>query len=183
MRMRRSRPLHGFTLVELLVVIAIIGILVALLLPAIQAAREAARRTQCTNKQKQLGLAFLNYESAKKQLPLAYTPNYTGAIGSGPCPGTSKAGNATNGKPRHFVLTFILPYLEYQALYDQIDITSSTTTVPPTSTVTTNWNQTIASPRQKDDQQRRCESGYCRLLVPVRGKPSGDVYHRLFHDG
>ena len=78
MSIRRSRH-RGFTLVELLVVIAIIGILVALLLPAIQAAREAARRTQCTNKMKQLGLAMLNYESARKQLPLAYTPNYTGA--------------------------------------------------------------------------------------------------------
>ncbi len=98
---------------------------------------------------KQIGLAFLNYESVRKQLPLAYTPNYTGAIGVGPCPGMNTTGNPTNGKPRHFVLTFILPYLEYQALYDQIDITSSTTTVPPTSTVTTNWNQTIASPAKK----------------------------------
>jgi prepilin-type processing-associated H-X9-DG protein len=111
--------------VELLVVIAIIGILVALLLPAIQAAREAARRTQCTNNMKQIGLAILNYESSKKELPLAYTPNFTGAQLKGPC-GASGAGtvfaNRNNGLKNHFVLTFILPYLEQQPLFDRIDL-------------------------------------------------------------
>src|SRR5215212_9599621 len=114
MKARRSGS-PGFTLVELLVVIAIIGILVALLLPAIQAAREAARRTQCTNKMKQLGLAILNYESAKKVLPMAYTPNYTGDQFYGACSGsgnpTTKSKNADNGLHKHFVLTFILPYM------------------------------------------------------------------------
>jgi len=123
----KSRRTHsvGFTLVELLVVIAIIGILVALLLPAIQAAREAARRTQCTNKMKQIGLAILNYESARKVLPLAYTPNYTGDQLYGVCSGSgnpaTKSANPDNGLRNHFVLTFILPYLEEQSLYDQID--------------------------------------------------------------
>jgi prepilin-type N-terminal cleavage/methylation domain-containing protein len=124
MKLQSARP-QGFTLVELLVVIAIIGILVALLLPAIQAAREAARRMQCTNNMKQLGLAILNYESGKKQLPLAYTPNYIGNNLTGGCSGGSAPStfftNPSNSKKRHFVLTFLLPYMEQQALYDQID--------------------------------------------------------------
>ena len=102
MRARRSR---GFTLVELLVVIAIIGILIALLLPAVQAAREAARRGQCANQLKQLALAVHNYVDTFKVFP----PKKAGTSG-GPCSGMN-AGYGS-GWMR------LLPFYEQQALYD-----------------------------------------------------------------
>ena len=96
--------MQGFTLVELLVVIAIIGILVGLLLPAVQAAREAARRMQCSNNLKQIGLAMHNYESTMKCFPAANIVRV----------GSPMRGDGFTWHAR------ILPYLEQNALYDRI---------------------------------------------------------------
>ena len=102
----RKRPCAGFTLVELLVVIAIIGILVALLLPAVQAAREAARRMQCGNNLKQLGLAMHNYHDTYKTLPMAYFV-YNNI-------------QAQNLNIQNWGV-MVLPFIEQQPLYDQYD--------------------------------------------------------------
>ncbi len=117
-RTRRSRRL-GFTLVELLVVIAIIGILVALLLPAVQAAREAGRRMQCSNHLKQIGLAAHNFHDVHNRLP----PGYNGMV------------DDTRTRPEYHmwdeaatmwsvpwlgVNAYLLPYMEQQLLFDNI---------------------------------------------------------------
>jgi prepilin-type N-terminal cleavage/methylation domain-containing protein len=103
---------HGFTLVELLVVIAIIGILVALLLPAVQAAREAARRMSCSNNQKQIALALHNYHDTYKTFPPdAIWINRRTLTGS-----------AASGDQRNFTwVALILPFVEQQPLYNSID--------------------------------------------------------------
>ncbi|MGE0757018.1 MAG: DUF1559 domain-containing protein [Pirellulaceae bacterium] len=109
--MVRAKP-RAFTLVELLVVIAIIGILVSLLLPAVQAAREAARRSQCVNNLKQLGLASHNYHDVFKSFPM----NYARTAGN--------AHYADPVNPSHRSTSWmvqILPFIEQQALYNQID--------------------------------------------------------------
>ena len=101
----------GFSLVELLVVIAIIGTLVGLLLPAVQAAREAARRSQCQNNMKQLGLGVLNFESASRKLP-----------SPGQCDSTGSSSTTYN---IHSIATLILPYIEQTNVYNQFDVTAS----------------------------------------------------------
>ncbi len=97
----------GFTLVELLVVIAIIGVLVALLLPAVQAAREAARRMQCSNNLKQMGLAFHNYHDANKKLP--------------PGQDYGNPARSSGERPGWAWSAFIMPYIEGNAAFEQID--------------------------------------------------------------
>jgi prepilin-type N-terminal cleavage/methylation domain-containing protein/prepilin-type processing-associated H-X9-DG protein len=111
----------GFTLVELLVVIAIIGILVALLLPAVQAAREAARRSQCQNNLKQIALAFQNYHSTHNQ----YAPGW---IENNVQPRVERGPNFAWG-------ALLLPYLEETALNDQFDFKLKSTTGTPGGTI------------------------------------------------
>ena len=118
--MNRRRAAKGFTLVELLVVIAIIGVLVALLLPAVQAAREAARRAQCTNNLKQFGLAVANQVSAKRD--------------------TLPSGLTQDPGPYRGVTFFVqlLPYMEQQAVFSRWDFKNlalnSATVTSPTAT-------------------------------------------------
>lgn len=102
------KPKQGFTLVELLVVIAIIGILVGLLLPAVQAAREAARRMQCSNNLKQHGLAVHNYESTYKSFPIGFTD--------------TAATNAMLKDGGWSWMCAILPYIEQNSLYSTLDL-------------------------------------------------------------
>ena len=125
MSKRFSNRMRGFTLVELLVVIAIIGILVGLLLPAVQAAREAARRMQCGNNLKQLGLALHNFESANKKIPSSLNaPDFGGAYN-----------DDNNSYVGHLVQ--LLPYMEQSAIYNPFgancDMNAATYLLPVTS--------------------------------------------------
>lgn len=118
---RGSRSLHGFTLVELLVVIAIIGILVALLLPAIQSAREAARRSQCSNNLHQLATACLNYEAARGEFPVGRHSGTT--VYNGQAVTVTQWGH----------LARILQYTEDEAIYNMIDFRTAPPADPNTA--------------------------------------------------
>ncbi|MCL2006191.1 MAG: DUF1559 domain-containing protein, partial [Planctomycetaceae bacterium] len=109
----RSQERHAFTLVELLVVIAIIGMLVALLLPAVQAAREAARRMQCSSQIRQLGIALHNFHGTHNEFPAGWEQsklNWT----------RDQYGVGDGNTSRHNAIVMILPYMEQNAIWDRI---------------------------------------------------------------
>lgn len=130
------RPVRSraFTLIELLVVIAIIAILIALLLPAVQQAREAARRTQCRNNMKQLGLAFWNYHDTHNTYPVNFADRNAAGLGGGG-PAIANTG--------HSWLTMSLPYLDQSPLYNQMDH-NLPIGAPPLTLSTTNPNYVAA---------------------------------------
>lgn len=145
-RTLRRRP-SGFTLIELLVVVAIIGVLIALLLPAVQQARESARRAQCANKLKQIGLALANYQSTHGSFPVGrFLPDcvlagvvqnsYT-SYASG-C-STSGNGNWTGIRSVH---NFLLPYMDASASYELMNFDTTHTPRLLTSGVISNPNYT-----------------------------------------
>lgn len=159
---------RAFTLVELLVVIAIIGVLVALLLPAVQAAREAARRSSCQNNLHQLAIAVLNYEDVQKSLP----PGSTGAMnGSSMAAGWCDPSHGCGLPWGHFGwAAVILPYMEQKPLYESIDFN-----VPAFTTFTRNNGTTYTN--QGNTANRLAHTSMPKTLVcpsAFRVKPANE---------
>jgi prepilin-type N-terminal cleavage/methylation domain-containing protein/prepilin-type processing-associated H-X9-DG protein len=151
-RRRHSRRCFAFTLVELLVVIAIVGVLLALLIPAVQAARETSRRAQCQNNMKQLGIAFANYESSKKRWP-------AGKKWSGPPKDPASFAMAWS--------SFILDMIEEQTINDAINYRKPFTdpvNLPYTSTII----PVYLCPSTAEVEEHRTPDGH---LVNLGGKP------------
>ena len=169
--MRSSKPVRGFTLVELLVVIAIIGILISLLLPAVQAVREAARLAQCVNNLKQLALACLNHESAVKTFP-------TG--GWGPtCLGHPDAGVGMT-QPGGWLFN-IMPYIEESTLYkNQQGLTGAALQAKALVLMTTPLNGLYCPSRrpvqlvaESVTKEATTEGGATAIILAALGTPCG----------
>jgi prepilin-type N-terminal cleavage/methylation domain-containing protein/prepilin-type processing-associated H-X9-DG protein len=119
---RRESPRRAFTLVELLAVIAIIGVLIGLLLPAVQAARESARRSSCGNNFKQIALALLNHHDARRVLPAGTQSTQAGDLSGTACAVTGINANTVGRAPW---TVMILPYLEQQDRYALFNLNAS----------------------------------------------------------
>ena len=156
-RMRRK----GFTLIELLVVIAIIGVLVGILLPAVQAAREAGRRMSCSNNIKQVGLALHNYHSAYKKLPMHIGGTFH------PSDNTNYTGTNRFRATNRFTLGYLVgltPFMEQQALWEKIshpyafDVDSKTPISPPWPAMGPSPTESTYGPWQVEIPTLRCPS-------------------------
>ena len=173
---------RAFTLVELLVVIAIIGILVALLLPAVQTAREAARRVQCTNKIRQLALAAHNYHSAERAFPAGSTNESINKEFSNCTSGGNRPGKAP-------WTVLILPYLEEQSLYDAFNLNerfTSTSNVPGSPTNHEVFKRDVSAFKCNSDPVSAAGTNYMTYLGVQGGGPcpkcTSQSNTRLFYD-
>jgi prepilin-type N-terminal cleavage/methylation domain-containing protein len=154
----------GFTLIELLVVIAIIGVLIALLLPAVQKVREAAARTKCANNLKQLGLALHNYHSAHEAFPPGNVSPLTMSA-----QGCFSGSSTSSPHPGPLWSVLILPYIEQTAIYGQLDINGTfptwyadhTATPPPT-----NLNPAVHNPITNSPLFARIDTYQCPSTPP-----------------
>jgi prepilin-type N-terminal cleavage/methylation domain-containing protein/prepilin-type processing-associated H-X9-DG protein len=156
-RSTEVRSRLGFTLVELLVVIAIIGILIALLIPAVQAARESARRSQCQNNFNQLGIGLNSFESTHKKYP-------AGQRWSGP-----------RALPDSYAIAWsvtILPFIEQQALYDQFDV-KYTFVHPKNIQAASQIVPTYLCPSASQFEEHRSPLGHLQNLGGVPGEGLG----------
>jgi prepilin-type N-terminal cleavage/methylation domain-containing protein len=157
--MRAIAGRRGFTLIELLVVIAIIAVLIALLLPAVQSAREAARRMQCSNNLKQLGLAMHNYHGALNAFPI-------GVLGIRSPTHYARAGDPTGAINRRTWAFMILPYIEQGPLFQSVNF--SLPYNPPTGAANNTVSETLIavylcpsdSTTNQIDQDNRREGSY-----------------------
>lgn len=180
-----SSQRHGFTLIELLVVIAIIAILISLLLPAVQMAREAARRTSCRNNLRQIGLALHNFESAHDRFPSA---GQAKRGGTGPNAGqnvffTEDQEIESLGDASHSVQTHILPFIERSNVYELVnidyryDFTAGSTEAPTNQQAAQTVIQTYLCPSTPRGTNDDAEGyGYTDYSAPVTVRPglSGD---------
>ena len=155
---KRWRPLYGFTIVELLVVVAIIGTLIALLIPAVQSAREASRRSACSSNIRQIVLATLNHESTYNALPAGGTITGYGA-----------------GSYGHSFWPYVLPYMEQTNVYSQLELQGTSSNAGNTGWLGIGGNQTNA--RQLDQVEfsfMLCPSSSVDRTVTLQD-PTADV--------